>query len=152
MNLRYEWDNRSLATPPRDDDAFDIYLANEGFHKIQRVAVMEQFLLRAAKRFHALDKELGVALETDDLLPDMKQKAWAFLSEQFSTSTSDLRMFFSETDNWSEQTPEECKRLNAVADALICSARDQSKIDYAESLGSAAQISEDDSPSFGMRP
>ena len=121
-----------------DDDAFDAYIANEQFHKIQRVEMMAEFLLRAARRFHILDAEQSAAVNADQMLPDMKQKAWEFLYDQFCNSISDLKMFFSETDDYWEQSPEERKRLNAVADALVCSGKDASKIAQAEQLARQA--------------
>lgn len=129
-----------LREPPQDNDAFDAYMANEHFHKIERVEVMEDFLLRAARRFHVLDVEQSAAINADETLPAVKQKAWEFLYDQFSNSMSDLRMFFSETDDYYEQSPEERKRLNAVADALVCSAKDVTKIEQAERLGAAAVV------------
>lgn len=129
-----------LREPPQDDDAFDAYMANEHFHKIVRVEVMEDFLLRAAHRFHVLDAEQSAAINADQTLPAVKQKAWEFLYDQFSNSMSDLRMFFSETDDYHDQLPEERKRLNAVADLLVNSAKDASKIEQAERLGATAEV------------
>jgi hypothetical protein len=129
-----------LREPPQDNDAFDAYMANEHFHKIERVEVMEDFLLRAARRFHVLDAEQSAAINADQTLPAVKQKAWEFLYDQFSNSMSDLRMFFSETDDYHDQSPEERKRLNAVADLLVNSAKDASKIEQAERLGATAEV------------
>lgn len=129
-----------LREPPQDDDAFDAYMANEHFHKIERVEVMEDFLLRAAHRFHVLDAEQSAAINADQTLPAVKQKAWEFLYDQFSNSMSDLRMFFSETDDYYDQSPEERKRLNVVADLLVNSAKDASKIEQAERLGATAEV------------
>lgn len=139
-----------LREPPQDDDAFDAYVANEHFHKIDRVEVMEDFLLRAARRYQVLDAEQSAAVNADQTLPDVKQKAWAFLYDQFSNSMSDLRMFFSETDDYYEQSPEERKRLNAVADALVCSAKDVTKIEQAERLGTAAVVVESTGEANGL--
>ncbi len=139
-----------LREPPQDDDAFDAYVANEHFHKIDSVEVMEDFLLRAARRYQVLDAEQSAAVNADQTLPDVKQKAWAFLYDQFSNSMSDLRMFFSETDDYYEQSPEERKRLNAVADALVCSAKDVTKIEQAERLGTAAVVVESTGEANGL--
>lgn len=139
-----------LREPPQDNDAFDAYMANEHFHKIERVEVMEDFLLRAARRFHVLDVEQSAAINADETLPAVKQKAWEFLYDQFSNSMSDLRMFFSETDDYYEQSPEERKRLNAVADALVCSAKDVTKIEQAERLGAAAVVVESTGEANGL--
>lgn len=128
----------ALLKLPQDDDAFDAYVASEQFREIQRVEVMEVFLLRAARRFHVLDEEHSAATDTDQALPDVKQRAWAFLYDQFGMSMSDLRMFFSETDDYYDQSPAERKRLNAVADALVCSAKNVSKIGQAECLSANA--------------
>ncbi|WP_199028455.1 hypothetical protein [Ralstonia sp. ASV6] len=127
---------------PKDDEAFDAYVANESFAGIQRVAVMEQFLLRAARRFHVLERESRVAVENDQVLPDVKQKAWAFLYDQFMLTTADLRMFFSETDDFHGQSREVVSRLNTVADVLVCSGKDVAKIEYVERLVAAAQEAE----------
>lgn len=140
----------SLATPPQDEDEFDAYVANDGFQKIKNVAVMEQFLLRAARRFHVLNAEMAAAINSDQKLPLVKQEAWETLYFNFVTPYSDLRMFFSETEDFYEQTPEERNRLNAVAEALVCSGKDASKIDYAETLSAEEQLHEEDSHAFGM--
>ncbi|TXI24253.1 MAG: hypothetical protein E6Q67_03270 [Roseateles sp.] len=133
-----------MGRPPLDDDAFDAYVASERYQMIERVAVMESFLLRAARRLHALDAEQSAAINADEALPDTKQKAWAFLYDQFGTSTADLRMFFSETADFPDQSPQERERLAAVADALVGSARDASKIARAEQLCTRQAAIEED--------
>lgn len=114
-----------LGLPQQGDAAFDAYMVEEGFLKIQRVAVMETFLLGAARRLHVLEAE-EAALGLDESLPPVKERAIAFLREQFSVAISDLSMVFSETDDYYEQSSSERKRLNNVADLLVCSARDPS--------------------------
>jgi hypothetical protein len=125
------------TVPPMDDDAFDAYVAEEHFQCIERVAVMEQFLIRAARRYHALvSQQLHLSDDADPAVA-LKLKARDFLREQFGPAYSDLRMFFSETDDFPDQPVEERKRLMAVAEALQCSALNASKIDAAELIGGA---------------
>lgn len=121
---------------PCDDAAFDAYMVAEGFQQIRNVAVMEKFLIRAARRYHVLRAQWLAALEedVDDGIPDALRDAYSFCCEQFEMESSDLRMFFSEVDGFYELPAEERRRLFAVADALQCSAKDASKIDQAERL------------------
>ena len=128
------------SKPPQDDAAFDAYIANEYFTKIWRVGVMEQFLLRAAKRYHVLDKELRAAINAHQDYPEVKTKAWSFLDQQFTNESSDLRMFFSEMRDFEPQSPQVIKRVFAVADALLCSAKDVTKIAYAEQISRFGKV------------
>lgn len=128
------------SKPPQDDAAFDAYIANEYFTKIWRVGVMEQFLLRAAKRYHVLDKELRAAINAHQDYPEVKTKAWSFLAEQFTNESSDLRMFFSEMRDFEPQSPQVRKRVFAVADALLCSAKDVTKIADAEHISRLGKV------------
>ena len=111
---------------------FDAYIAAEGYHAISRVAEMEDFLLRAAKRYHELHRE--IMSDDDDTISPTKMKAWSILSDQFTMSCSDLRVFFSETEDYYDQPREERRRLMAIADELVCSGNDAGKIERAEKL------------------
>lgn len=117
---------------PESDEAFDAYIVGEGFHAINRVQVMEHFLLRAARRVHVLDAEKFAATMADESLGEVKEKAWRFLYEQFATPSSDLRMFFIETADFYDQSLEERRRLVTLADALVGSAKDASQLTQAE--------------------
>lgn len=130
---------KALPALPQGD-ALDIYVVNEQFQEIQHVAVMETFLLQAARRLHVLNASFVAATEADCELPMIQQKAWEVLRDQFDNPAADLRMFFSETDDYHDQSPEERKRLNAVADLLVNSAKDASKIEQAERLGATAEV------------
>ncbi|MDL5034273.1 hypothetical protein QRD43_20395 [Pelomonas sp. APW6] len=141
-----------MGRPPLDDDAFDAYVASEQYQLIERVAVMEAFLLRAARRLHALDAEQSASINADAALPDVKQKAWAFLYDQFGTSTADLRKFFSETADFRDQSPQERERLAAVAIALVDSARDVTKIEQAEQLSTIHTSFDEDEDIIEDRP
>ncbi len=125
---------------PQDDAAFDAYIANEYFTKIWRIGVMEQFLLRAAKRYHVLDKELRAAINARQDFPEVKTKAWSFLAQQFTNESSDLRMFFSEMRDFDPQSPQVIKRVYAVADALLCSAKDVNRIACAEQISRFGKV------------
>jgi hypothetical protein len=117
------------------DDDFDAYVANEGYQQVQSVATMEVFLLRAANRFHTLDQDRSKLLDDDeafDAWPKDKHKAWANLTDQFCDSTSDLRMFFSETPDYYEHSAAERKRLTAFAEALVNSGKDADRIKQAQ--------------------
>jgi hypothetical protein len=135
-----------LGEPPLSDDAFDSYIANEGFHEIVRVEVMETFLLRAARRYHVLDTEQSEAINADQTVPGIKQKAWSFLHDQFSVPNSDLRMFFSETDDFWEHNAPERKRLYQIADLLTNSGRDPARIDVAQAIALVRTETPDLSP------
>lgn len=111
----------------------DAYIAAEGFQAICRVAEMEDFLIRAAKRYHELHKEV-MSDEEDDPICPTKMKVWGILAEQFTMSCSDLRVFFSETEDYYDQPREERRRLMAIADELVCSGNDAGKIERAEML------------------
>lgn len=123
---------------PSDDEAFDAYIDARQFNSITDFGVMQQFLIRAARRYHALRAEWLAALDADDDIPfamsDVKCRAYEFCCDQFENVTSDLRMFFSETDGFWDLSPAERSRLYAIADALVCSAKDVAKIDQAERL------------------
>lgn len=123
------------TVPPVQLDEFEDYIARCGYCKIQNVSVMEQFLIRAAKHFHKLNQEYQSALAADTEFPRQRMNVWGFLHEQFSTEYADLRIFFSETDDYYNQSPEERKRLHCVADALLRSAKDVQNIQRAESYG-----------------
>lgn len=116
-----------------DDSQFDEYAATERFVEIQKVSEMEAFLLRAARRFHSLERE-RLLTENSDSLTEAKEKAWEFLYCQFTPSTSDLRMFFTETADFHGQSLQERKRLIAVADLLVGSGTDESRIEKAQEL------------------
>lgn len=121
--------------PPLDDDAFDEYIVREGFIEIEKVEVMELFLLRAATRLHSLDSERFALSNKDEDLPHLKLKAWAWLRQQFEPSSSnDLFVFFTETDDYAEATSETRKRLRVVASMLTGSSRDLSRVTQAQAL------------------
>lgn len=122
---------------PEDDDAFDAFIGAEQYRQIQHVNAMESFLLRAARRFYVLDADQNRAASSGLTLPLQKQKAWEFCHWNFGMPFSDLRMFFSETEDFYSQTTSERRRLYAVADILVGSAKDKARIDQAAALGAS---------------
>ena len=110
----------------------DAYIAAEGYQNICRVAEMEAFLFRAAKRYHELHRE--VMSDEEDSVSPTKIAAWSILSDQFTMGCSDLRMFFTETEDYYDQPREERRRLMAIADELVCCGKDAGKIERAEKM------------------
>ena len=117
-----------------NDELFDAYVAEERFVSITRVTQMKEFMLRAARRLHSLDAEISTGLEDNTLPSSVKQRAWEVLREQFAMPGADLRVFFSETEDYQAQPSEVRRGLLAFADALVGSAKDARKIDRAEHM------------------
>lgn len=119
---------------PRDRDHFDWYVARERFDAIENVSVMQDFLVRAAYRFHELGAQIEALLQQDLAVPFITDQAYFFLREQFLNPGADLMMFFSETKDYPSQSAQEKRRLASVAQTLVGSGWDASKIDAAKRL------------------
>lgn len=119
---------------------FDALIASEGYTKIETCSEMENFILRAARRFIELDT-LQSKLADDDLsLHEPHARAWAVLYDTFCVSTSDLTTFFTETSDYHDLPPDEQKRLLTVAQTLTNSGRYPERIDQAEILTRSPEI------------
>ena len=129
--------SNTLTGLPIADDDFDAFINREGWHAINDVATVEILLLRAAARFHALDASPRAGIDDDTL--SVKELAWCKLHEQFASPISDLRMFFSEASDFRDQLPSERRRMFEIADLLVGSARDVSRLSAAQALSNAAR-------------
>lgn len=94
---------------------FDAYVAREGFVEIDSCADMHQFLMAAQARFQVLN-ELPSKLEGDQM------KAWQILSAQFDDPNADLRIFFTEIDEFHALEASRRRELVDFADGLVAKA------------------------------
>lgn len=131
-------------TLPCSDDELDALIGNERFQEIKSIEVMEDFLVAAARRYHAMNAEIRKLIDDDDYdcWFENKRKAWAKLESMFVDPHSFLLAFFSETDGYYDRPYQERKRMIGFAAALVECGRDASKIDWAvQAYGRASAVS-----------
>jgi hypothetical protein len=98
-------------------DELDEFVVREGWYEIRDTRTMERFLLAASRRFQTLNAAPDHVLWAEDSLT-LQGKAWHALHEQFVPTTNDLRVFFTECDDFHDLAKEERRRLLELADAL----------------------------------
>lgn len=128
-----------LVGLPQSDDEFDAFIARESWFEIDDVSTIEVLLLRAAERFHVLDALMRRDMSDDTSWTTKQDRTWSVLHGLFCSPIADLRMFFSETGSFFELPPSERKRLVQIADLLVGSGRDATRLADAQALSTVFQ-------------
>jgi hypothetical protein len=126
-------DSNPFGITPEELDGF---VVREGWHQIRDTRTMERFLCAALMRFRALNALPADVLWANDS-PTLQGTAWNALHDQFVPRANDLRMFFTECDDFHNLTKEERKRLLKLADVMTGSGNKDVPCFNGGSLGDA---------------
>lgn len=121
-----------------DDERLDDFIAHERWHEIADAASMESLLIRALNRFRTLDTK-----PLDELSP-IQARAFDVLHAQFVGDLPDLRMFFTECDDFWDLPKHQRRQYLDLADALQNSGKDQRKYEAAMKVSEQIHAKKDD--------